>query len=132
MMEVTKLPEEETLLVVDDEPLMTDLLRQFMTKRGFRVLRAASGEEALTVVGQETGRIDLVITDMTMPGMNGIEVAEKLVERAPDLPVMIATGHDTGGAMETMPSNVVAIVQKPYHNRTLVEQIRAILDAKSG
>jgi DNA-binding NtrC family response regulator len=110
---------------------MTELLRQFMTKRGFRVLTATGGEEALSVVAQEAGKIEMVITDMTMPGMDGVEVAEKLAESAPGVPVLIATGHDTGGPMEAMPSNVVAIVQKPYQNRALVDQIRAILDAKS-
>jgi CheY-like chemotaxis protein len=116
----------QALLIVDDEPLMTDLFRQFMTKRGYRVLTASSGPEALAVVQTAQGEVNLVITDMTMPGMDGLEMARRLRELRPDLPVLIATGHDNS---ETpLPSNVVGIIQKPYQNRVLAERIQQILD----
>ncbi len=121
--------DEDTLLIVDDEPLMTELFQKFMTKRGFHVLTAASGAEALRVIEQHQVRIRLVLTDMSMPGMDGLALAREIGRRIPSLPVMLATGHDAD--METARGipNVVAVVHKPYRNRVLAEQIRALLDA---
>jgi DNA-binding NtrC family response regulator len=128
-MEARTLPSTpETLLIVDDEPLMTDLFRQFMTKRSFRVLMATSGQEALDMVQTEAGSVQMVITDMTMPGMDGIALARALEVRAPGLPVIIATGHETDAANMTFPANVIEIVKKPYQNRLLAQRIREFLD----
>jgi DNA-binding response OmpR family regulator len=118
---------EHTLLIVDDEPLMTELFEKFMSKRGFHVLTAASGAEALEIVSHEKGRIGLVLTDMTMPAMDGLTLAGELGRLAPQVPVMVATGHDAD--METTQGlpNVVAVVRKPYKNGVLLEQIREVL-----
>jgi two-component system cell cycle sensor histidine kinase/response regulator CckA len=128
-MEASMPPPEETLLIVDDEPLMTDVFRQFMTKRNFRVLTAASGEEALRIVA-EADRVDLIITDMTMPDMDGATLARRLYEKLPDVPVMIASGHDLDPLTMGVTPNVVEVVRKPYQNRRLAERIREILDAR--
>ncbi|HZP81083.1 MAG TPA: response regulator [Chthonomonadaceae bacterium] len=126
-MEAATLDEStHTLLVVDDEPLITDLFRQFMTKRGYRVLTATSGQQALATVEAEES-IALVITDMTMPEMNGLEIANRLAQLRPRLPVLIATGHNTEDALANLPPNVVGIVQKPFQNKLLAERIHEIL-----
>ena len=117
----------ETLLIVDDEPLMTDLFQQFMTKRGFQVLTAANGQEALARVEAGGDTIKLVILDLTLPDMSGIEVARRLAERAPTLPVIIASGYDIDSSL-ALPSNIAEIVKKPYQNRVLAERIREIID----
>ena len=119
----------ETLLIVDDEPLMTDLFEKFMGKRGYRVLSAASGAEALGIIDVEGDHIKLVLTDMTMPRMDGLALAAELGARLPALPVMLATGHDADMDIAADLPNVVAVVRKPYQNRMLAEQIRAVLDA---
>jgi CheY-like chemotaxis protein len=129
-MEVSQLPDQYTLLVVDDEPLVTDLFRQFMTRRGFRVLVAMTGAEALQTAEQDQN-VSLVITDMSMPGMDGLELAEALLARKPEIPVLIATGHDASAGIPGAPANVVAIVQKPFQNRDLVQTIRTILGIPS-
>ncbi len=126
-MEAPMPPQDETLLIVDDEPLMTDMFRQSMTKRGFRVLTASSGSEAITAMETAGGAIRLVITDMTMPDMSGQDLSRCLYTLTPMVPVLIATGHDLDpGEMELTP-NVVEIVRKPYQNRALAERIREIL-----
>lgn len=126
-------PSAETLLMVDDEPLMTDLFRQFMSKRGYRVLTASGGREALALVEVEVNTIDLIITDMTMPDMSGMELVQTLAERFPDIPVIIVTGHSTDVTDGSLPVNVLGVVQKPYQNRRLEERIREILDVhKAG
>jgi|SRR5579871_5720071 len=119
---------QETLLIVDDEPMMTDLFRQSMTKRGFHVLTAAGGPAAQEIVAAEGDALRLVITDMTMPGMDGVSLARVLNEKAPNLPVLIATGHETDAEQMGLPPNVVGVVSKPYQHKALAERIRAILD----
>ena len=118
-----------TLLVVDDEPLMTDLLRQSMTRRGFRVLTANGGQEGLDMVSTET--IHLVITDMTMPGMDGAALSNALYALLPQLPVLVATGHDTDAAQLGLPPNVVGVIKKPYQPKALAERILLILNLDS-
>lgn len=116
----------ETLLIVDDEPLMTDLFQQFMTKRGFQVLSAATGQEALATIAAQGEVIKLVMLDLTLPDMSGIEVARRLAERVPDLPVVIASGHELEPSL-ALPSNIVEVVKKPYQIRALADRIREIL-----
>jgi len=121
----------ETLLIVDDEPLMTDIFQQFMTRRGFRVLTAATGQEALATVTAQGEAIKLVMLDITLPDMSGIEVARRLAENAPALPVVIASGHDIDSSL-ALPPNIAEVVKKPYQNRVLAERIREIIDRASS
>ena len=118
----------EILLIVDDEPLITDLFKQFMTRRGYVVLSANSGAAALELAQSEIEAPRLVISDMTMPGMTGLELAAALLLVAPRLPVLIATGHALEPAARSLPANVVGFVQKPYKNALLAAQIRQFLD----
>ena len=120
-----------TLMMIDDEPLMTDMFRQAMTKRNFHILVASSGAEALQIVTAQGASIDLIITDMTMPDMDGLAVAHELYARVPHVPVLIATGHDLDPTRLNLPPNVVEIIRKPYQLRALAERIRDILAAKS-
>ncbi len=120
----------ETLLIVDDEPHMTDIFRQFMSKRGFQVLTAGSGREALALPEVGAGVVSLVITDMTMPEMTGIELAQAFGAILPDIPVLIATGHDIRLEELSAVPNIAGVIRKPYQNRTLAERIREILDAQ--
>ena len=125
-------PSEDTVLIVDDEPLMTELFEKFMSKRGFRVLTATSGEEALRVACAEEKSIRLVMTDMTMPEMDGLTLAAELGRRMPHVPVVLATGHDADMRTANGLPNVVAVVRKPYQNRVLAEQIRTLIDARNS
>lgn len=120
-------PQGATLLIVDDEPMITDLFRQAMTKRQYQVKVAHSGPEALEIVDAPDAHINLVITDMTMPEMNGLLLAHELHARLPAVPVLIATGHDLDAEQMDLPPNVIEIIRKPYQMRVLAERIRQIL-----
>lgn len=121
-------PNTETLLIVDDEPLMTDLFRQMMSRQGYNVLTSNGGKEALSLLENTETTVSLIVMDMNMPDMNGLETAHALQQQVPDIPILIATGLGSDASEADLPSNVVGIVQKPYQGRTLAERIRAILD----
>ena len=117
-----------TLLIVDDDSLITDLFSQYMTRQGFRVLSALSGEEALATVANEGDALRLLVTDMTMPGMDGLTLAKALYALNPCLPVILASGHDLADDPALLLPNVAAVVQKPYRNKVLADQIRQFLE----
>ncbi|HLJ57152.1 MAG TPA: response regulator [Chthonomonadaceae bacterium] len=118
---------ETTLLIVDDDPLMTELFRVSMSRRGFRVLTACGGREALGIVQADDSAVRLVVTDVTMPEMDGLELARELGRVRPDLPVLLSTGHDADMEVAAGLPNVLGIVNKPYQARDLAERIRAIV-----
>lgn len=122
-MEQPAAPELPILLIVDDDVLLTDLFRQSLTKKGFQVLEAHSGQQALTLLAQRP--VHLVVLDMTLPDMDGIAVARSLAQSHPSLPVLIATGHDPDPA--DLPANVVEIVRKPFSFRILSDRLKALL-----
>jgi two-component system cell cycle sensor histidine kinase/response regulator CckA len=123
----TLLNPDYNLLIVDDEPLMTELFEKLMSKRGFNVISAPGGAEALQMMGAGDAVADLVITDMTMPQMDGLALAAELLRQFPEVPVMLATGHDADMSIAAGLPNVVAVVRKPYQHRVLADQIRAVL-----
>src|SRR5512141_1502309 len=91
----------ETILIVDDEKNYLLVLSAVLEEEGYEVLTAPGGAEALDV--QKSSDIDLVVTDMKMPGMDGIELLEQVKARDPELPVIMMTAHGTGDkAVEAM------------------------------
>ena len=116
------------LLIIDDDPLITELFQKYMTRYGFDVLTANCGAKGLARVQSEGEEpISLVLTDMSMPDMDGLEVARSLYALRPGLPVLIATGHDTEQLRLTVPTNVNTVIRKPYKNSVALELIRGIL-----
>lgn len=115
--------EQPIVLIVDDDTLLTDLFRQAMTKQGFHVLEANDGAHALALI--ETQTVHLVLLDMTLPDMAGLQVAQALAGTHPLLPVVIATGHDPD--LHTLPDNVVELIRKPFSMRTLSARLHALL-----
>jgi len=122
--------QEGMILIVDDEPLMTDLFVKAMTKRGFRVIAAHDGPTAIEIVRLRNMDLSLVITDMTMPAMDGVTLSRELEKIAPNLPVLIATGLYADVEQLQAPPNVVGIVSKPYRASELTDTIRTILSVE--
>lgn len=121
----------ETILVVEDETAVLELAQQILEEQGYQVLVAGNGLEALQV-GQEQGRtIDLLLTDVIMPGMNGRELAEQLQPHQPGMKVLYMSGYsDDALAPHNLPGRGLCFLAKPFSIDSLVRKVRAILDAE--
>jgi two-component system, cell cycle sensor histidine kinase and response regulator CckA len=123
----------ETLLVVEDERAFRDLLRDGLQSKGYQVLVAANGVEALQVAEQHSGPIRVLITDVIMPQMSGPELAKSLrkVRRNTDVVYMSGYADDKVGDI-SHPSGELTLIQKPFYIDDLVRRIQEILARKSG
>jgi CheY-like chemotaxis protein len=112
------------ILVVDDEPLVCDSVELMLAYDGHTVQTAASGPEALTHL--DNSPFDLVITDYAMPQMRGDELARRIKQRNPDLPVVMITAHAELLASTGTPlPGIAMVISKPFMLETLREAIRA-------
>ena len=117
---------DETILVVEDEPVLRDLALLILKEYGYRVLEATSGVEALAVWQNERDHIDLLLTDMVMPeGLSGGDLAEKLRAEKPALKVVCVSGYN----VDDIRYADMTFLQKPYTRTTLAQTVRAALDA---
>ena len=119
----------ETVLVVEDEPKVRGLAVRLLERLGYTVLAAASGDEALSLA-EETARIDLLLTDVVMPHMNGRQLAERLARRQPGLKVLFASGYTQNViAHHGVLDHGVQFLPKPYSLTSLATRVREVLDA---
>jgi len=108
----------ETILIVDDEKNYLTILSAVLDEEGFEILTAQSGQEALEI--HKTSDLDLVLTDMKMPEMDGIELLENIKALDPDLPVVMMTAHGTvDKAVEAMQKGAYTYILKPFDNERL-------------
>jgi hypothetical protein len=122
----------ETVLLVEDEAAVRGLLRRFMDGKGYRVLEAADGEEALSVVESEAGRIDLLLTDLVMPGMGGFELAHRLEAKLPEVKILFMSGYSEGAEAffnSGLVSDARNFLQKPFSTDLLAQRLREVLDS---
>lgn len=120
----------EVVMVVEDDPSVRELVRQVLAPLGYKVLASAGGDDALKTSDSYSGPVDLLLTDVVMPGMNGKQLAEALRTRRPGIKVLFMSGyaHDalsTQGMLEPG----VAMIHKPFRTVTLARQVRQVLDS---
>ncbi|MGH7668240.1 MAG: hybrid sensor histidine kinase/response regulator [Gemmatimonadaceae bacterium] len=120
----------ETVLVVEDEDALRDTLKRILRRRGYHVLEASHGGEALRVAQASDTRIDLVLSDIHMPGMHGQELVERLHMDRPDLKVLFTSGSSAGGDGEGRAmTGPFAFIAKPFSITDLALAVRHALDA---
>ena len=116
------------ILVVDDEAPLLDIVNQVLSKNGYQVITADSGEEALDIYKKEVKNIDLVMLDIGMPGMGGHRCLKKILEINPDAAVIIASGYiDNEQLNESLAVGVSGFAAKPYKRPELLKIIRQVL-----
>ena len=120
----------ETVLLAEDEQLVRQLVAETLERLGYSVLAAANGVEALEQLDAHDGSVDLLLTDVVMPGMNGRELAKLVRERRPETRVLFMTGY----AEDAVTSDGVLqpgaeLLEKPFAAADLGAKVRAVLDA---
>ena len=119
----------ETVLLVEDETPVRKLVQKVLGKQGYNVLNAQDGEEALTICREYDSRIDLLITDVVMPGINGARLAELVQEARPEIKVLFMSGYTENLVVqEQVLDSHSEFLQKPFPPETLLEKIRSMLD----
>jgi len=119
----------ETILLVDDEPLILDVGKRLLEFLGYRVCSAGNGQEALDLYRQKGGEIDLVLLDMVMPGLSGGEVFDQLRQIDPDVRVLLSSGYSIDGqAQRIIERGCRGFLQKPFQVQQLSRKVREILD----
>lgn len=119
----------ETILLVEDDPMVLTVTSRILTERGYRVYTAADGEQARRFILQHSQPIDLVLTDLMMPKMSGSELVERLDLSHPNLKVLYATGYrDQAIGAESLLDPDRPVLLKPYRPRDLLLKVREVLD----
>jgi two-component system cell cycle sensor histidine kinase/response regulator CckA len=121
-----------TILLVEDDSAVRAVARRALLRFGFNVLPAAGGEEALQVANEHNGEIDLLLTDVMMPGMNGVEVAKRIQRLRPGIRVFYMSGYadqDLVGQGLLQPGT--HFLQKPFTPQELGGRVRDVLSNSS-
>jgi two-component system, cell cycle sensor histidine kinase and response regulator CckA len=113
-----------TVLVVDDEPLVVTLVARVLTEAGFSVLATSEPTEALKICSHASTKIDLLLTDLMMPGMNGRELRDKVAQIRPELPVTYMSGYADSRACELMGSDAGDVLLKPFGVSSLATAVK--------
>ena len=125
---------KETVLIVEDEEMLREMLREILTANGYQVLEAANGLQAIHLWDENQSRIELLLTDNALPdGMTGLELAIKLREASPGLPILFSSGYSP----EALQANQEVLagcsfLPKPYHPAQLVQAVRDALNASKA
>ena len=119
----------ETVLLVDDEPAILSLMHDLLTRDGYTTLHASRGAQALQLADRCEGPIDLLITDIVMPGMKGLELADELRLRRPDTKVLLLSGHldDREEVLPGLARTPYPFLLKPFTLKELEDKVRGVL-----
>ena len=119
----------ETVLLVEDEEIVRNLCVRFLKSSGYRVLQASHGDEAMALAKEHKNRIDLLMTDVVMPGMNGRELADRLTRIHPETRVLFASGYTNDAIVHHgVLDEGVSFIGKPYSLSALAKKVREVLD----
>ena len=120
---------EETVLLAEDEPAVCDLVHAILTSRGYRVLSARLPQEAERIAETHLGKIDLLLTDVIMPGISGAELSKRIAMRVPGIKVLFMSGYiDDSVVRQGISENETAFLQKPFTPLSLAKKVREVLD----
>ena len=124
-----RLSGSETVLAVDDDPTMLELVEELLTPMGYQVLSAASGEEALEMMASQERKIDLLLTDVMLPGIKGQDLAKQMLLSCPDVNVLFMSGYLCPSmAHKGSEPRFEAFIQKPFAPNSLLRKMRKLLD----
>jgi CheY-like chemotaxis protein len=124
---------KETILLVEDDPLVRGLALEILKSRGYSVLVAERPDAALEICRLHAGKINLVLTDVIMPGMNGREMADEILTMRPEVGVLFMSGYtDTAVMRNGNGGKLTSFLQKPFSPTVLGRKVREMLDQMEG
>ena len=120
---------QRTVLVVEDERIMLRLLERFLSRQGYQVLLAADGEQAIDGYCRHKTEIDVVLLDVGLPKVSGVDVFRKMKKENPDVRVVVASGYlDARMKTEMYRAGVKDFVDKPYLLPEMLETLRSVTE----
>ena len=121
----------ETVLIVDDDPAILDFIKEEIGQYGYRPILARNADEALILAENE--KVDLLLTDIMMPGANGVDLAKQFAAIYPEIKVLFMSGYLCPPlAHQGIPESEYAFVQKPFAPNVLVTKMRKVLSGPDG
>jgi CheY-like chemotaxis protein len=118
----------ETVLVVDDEALLLTMTETILTEFGYKILTASSGQKALAILERDDVSVDLVITDLVMPGMSGRELVERIRKLSPDTRILCMSGYSLSADKQTG----APYLRKPFTSAQLLAKVKQVVTANPG
>lgn len=118
-----------TVLAVDDEPVVLNLISTILQQNGYTVLQARDGEEGLRTFEQNSAIIGLIVTDMLMPRMNGIDMSQSIRALSPSIPILLVSGFDGPDGQPVRGD--LSILRKPFRVSELIRTLEAMVDEVS-
>jgi CheY-like chemotaxis protein len=120
----------ECILLVEDDPLVKTLATSILSRAGYQVLPARRGDEALALLGMPTSKVHLLLTDLVMPGMNGVTLARAVLSAKPGIRTLFTSGYtDTSLLRDGFLNQDTAFLGKPFTPEGLLRKVREVLDA---
>jgi CheY-like chemotaxis protein len=117
----------ETILLVEDEELVLQMVRDILVRYGYGVLEARNSDEAVEICSRHRGTIHLVLTDVVMPGMNGVELAKRLAPLQPGMKVLFMSGYTFNAIVPGDLDSGIEFIQKPFSMESLARKMRQVL-----
>jgi signal transduction histidine kinase/CheY-like chemotaxis protein len=121
-----------TILLVEDEQAVRELVRELLSQNGFQVLEASWAGEAVMIAESHEGRIDLMLTDVVMPGESGGELARWMEQARPEMPVLFMSGYSDDAIVRAGVQHGAAFLAKPFSEEDLIAKVRAMLAQDSA
>jgi CheY-like chemotaxis protein len=117
------------ILLVEDESMVREITGEVLSHAGYRVLETSNAREALQVASQHQGRIDLLLTDIVMPEMNGADLADHMLNQQPDLVTVFMSGYDEHDVMRIANISAGIHIQKPFTVDALLKRAAEALNS---
>jgi PAS domain S-box-containing protein len=125
----TRLDGSETILVVDDDVLVRSVARKALESKGYTVLQAATGQEALEMCSRDPQAVDLVVSDVVIPGINGVQLTRLIRERHPNIRVLLMSGYAERAVVGEAPADGLLFLSKPFTSERLARKVREAIEA---
>ena len=122
-------PGSETILLVEDEDVVRDLTRRVLERQGYTVLACADGMQAVALAELNDRRIDLLLTDVVMPGMRGYDVAKRVAGTRPTIKILYMSGYAEEALVGQPAFAASALIEKPFAVDALARRVRETLES---